>query len=80
MYVTIDRVAENVADYSLDTTSGVNFNGITNIMTGTYVPVSVNIDAGGDEGPYTYDHMLAVTFHTDGHTEEETTRYYNVPD
>jgi flagellin-like protein len=24
--------------------------------------------------------MLAVTFHTDGHTEEETTRYYNVPD
>ena len=80
MYVTIDRVAENVADYSLDATNGVNFNGISNIMTGTYVPVSVNIDAGGDEGPYNYDHMLAVTFHTDGHFEDETTRYYNVPD
>ena len=80
MYVTIDRVAENVADYSINAESGVNFNGITNIMTGTYVPVSVDIDAGGDEGPYNYDHMLAVTFHTDGHTEDEITRYYNVPD
>tara|TARA_B110000444_G_scaffold261492_1_gene314159 strand:- start:19257 stop:32756 length:13500 start_codon:yes stop_codon:yes gene_type:complete len=79
MYVTIGRVAENVADYSIDAVSGVDFNGITNIMTGTFVPVSVNIDAGGDEGPYNYDHMLAVTFHTDGHDEEEFTRYYNVP-
>ena len=79
MYVTVERVAENVADYSIDAVSGINFNGITNIMTGTYVPVTVNIDAGGDEGPYNYDHMLAVTFHTDGHSEEEFTRYYNVP-
>jgi FlaG/FlaF family flagellin (archaellin) len=79
MYVTVERVAENVADYSIDAVSGVDFNGITNIMTGTYVPVTVNIDAGGDEGPYNYDHMLAVTFHTDGHSEEEFTRYYNVP-
>ena len=79
MYVTVERVAENVADYSIDAVSGVNFNGITNIMTGTYIPVTVNIDAGGDEGPYNYDHMLAVTFHTDGHGEEEFTRYYNVP-
>ena len=66
-------------DYSIDAVSGIDFNGITNIMTGTYVPVTVNIDAGGDEGPYNYDHMLAVTFHTDGHSEEEFTRYYNVP-
>ncbi len=79
MYVTVERVAENVADYSIDAVSGIDFNGITNIMTGTYVPVTVNIDAGGDEGPYNYDHMLAVTFHTDGHSEEEFTRYYNVP-
>ena len=51
-------------------------------MTGTEVPVSVNINAGGDEGPYTYDHMLAVTFFTDGHTDDQFTRtsYYNVPD
>mgnify|MGYP002853332555 FL=1 len=82
MYVTIDNVAEKVADYSLDTISGVDFNGITNIMTGTEVPVSVNINVGGDEGPYTYDHMLAVTFFTDGHTDDQFTRtsYYNVPD
>ena len=82
LYVTIENVAEKVADYSLNTVSGVDFNGITNIMTGTEVPVSVNIDAGGDEGPYTYDHMLAVTFFTDGHTDDQYTRtsYYNVPD
>ena len=79
LYVTVERVAENVADYSLDPVSGIDFNEITNIMTGTFVPVTVNIDAGGDEGPYNYDHMLAVTFHTDGHDEPEFTRYYNVP-
>ena len=80
MYVTIERVAENVADYSIDDVSGIDFKGITNIMTGTYAPVSVNIDAGGDQGPYNYDHMLAVTFHTDGHDEDEFTTYYSVPD
>ena len=79
MYVTVERVSENVADYSLDTVSGIDFNEITNVMTGTFIPVTANIDAGGDEGPYNYDHMLAVTFHTDGHAEEEFTRYYNVP-
>jgi FlaG/FlaF family flagellin (archaellin) len=79
MYVTINRVAENVADYSFNEETGINFNGITNIMTGTYIPVSVDIKAGGDEGPYNYDHMLAVTFHTDGHSEVESTSYYNVP-
>ena len=79
MYVTVERVSENVADYSLDTVSGIDFNEITNVMTGTFIPVTANIDAGGDEGPYNYDHMLAVTFHTDGHGEEEFTRYYNVP-
>jgi len=79
MYVTINRVAENVADYSFNDESGIDFSGITNIMTGTYIPVSVDIEAGGDEGPYNYDHMLAVTFHTDGHNDVETTSYYNVP-
>ena len=79
LYVTIQRVSENVADYSINDVSGVDFNGVSNIMTGTYVPVTVNIDAGGDEGPYNYDHMLAVTFHTDGHNEVESTQYYNVP-
>jgi hypothetical protein len=78
--VQITNVPELVADYSFNADSGLNFNGVTNIMTGTYVPVTVNVDAGGDEGPYTYDHMLAVTFHTDGHNEDEMTKYYAVPD
>jgi FlaG/FlaF family flagellin (archaellin) len=77
--VRVENVREQVADYYLDSVSGFDFNGVTNIMTGTYVPVTVNVGAGGDEGPYTYDHMLAVTFHTDGHQEDEPTRYYTVP-
>jgi FlaG/FlaF family flagellin (archaellin) len=78
--VQITNVPERVADYSFNADSGLSFNGVTNIMTGTYVPVTVNVDAGGDEGPYTYDHMLAVTFHMDGHGEDEMTKYYAVPD
>ena len=77
--VRVENVREQVADYYLDSVSGFDFNGVTNIMTGTYVPVTVKVGAGGDEGPFTYDHMLAVTFHSDGHTEDEQTRYYTVP-
>jgi len=77
--VRVENVREQVADYYLDSVSGFDFNGVTNIMTGTYVPVTVKVGAGGDEGPFTYDHMLAVTFHSDGHTEDEPTRYYTVP-
>ena len=79
VYVTVQRVDENVADYSIDAGTGVSFNGVSKIMTGTYVPATVVINAGGDQGPYNYDHMLAVTFHTDGHSEAEFTQYYNVP-
>ncbi len=78
--VQITNVPERVADYSFNAESGLSYNGVSNIMTGTYVPVTVNVDAGGDEGPYTYDHMLAVTFHTNGHSEDEVTKYYAVPD
>jgi len=49
-------------------------------MTGSYLPVTVKVGGGGDEGPYTYDHMLKVTFHTDGHAQPEIARYYTVPD
>ena len=77
--VRVENVREQVADYYLDSVSGFDFNGVTNIMTGTYVPVTVKVGAGGDEGPFTYDHMLAVTFHSDGHQEDEPTRYYTVP-
>jgi len=78
--VTIDNVKENVADYSLNTEKGVDMKGITNIMTGTDIPVSVQIDAGGDLGPYNYEHMLEVTFHTNGHSLPEPPQYYAVPD
>ena len=36
---------------------------------GTYVPVDFSIKAGGDEGPYTHDHLLVVSLHSNGHTE-----------
>ena len=48
-------------------------------MPGTYVPVDFSINAGGDQGPYTYDHLLVVSLHSDGHTEIELPRYYNPP-
>ena len=77
--VEVDNVAENVPDYFLDETEGFSFNGVNNIMPGTYVPVDFSINAGGDEGPYTYDHLLVVSLHSDGHTEIELPRFYNPP-
>jgi FlaG/FlaF family flagellin (archaellin) len=77
--IRVERVRELVADYGFSANTGFSFNGVSNIMTGTYVPVTVDVTAGGDEGPYTYDHMLAITYHTDGHSEVEQTRYYAVP-
>ncbi|MGB2493452.1 MAG: type IV pilin [Poseidonia sp.] len=78
--VRVENVREQVPDYAFDDQAGFNFNGVTNVMTGTYVPVTVGINGGGDEGPYRYDHMLAITYHTDGHDDVEQTRYYAVPD
>lgn len=78
--VRVDNVPELVPDYYFASDSGFSWNGITSVMTGTYLPVTVKVGGGGDEGPYTYDHMLKVTFHSDGHTESETARYYTVPD
>ena len=77
--VEVDNVAENVPDYFLDATEGFSFNGVNNVMPGTYVPVDFSIKAGGDEGPYTYDHLLVVSLHSDGHTEIELPRFYNPP-
>ena len=77
--VEVDNVAENVPDYFLDETEGFSFNGVNNVMPGTYVPVDFSINAGGDQGPYTYDHLLVVSLHSDGHTEIELPRYYNPP-
>ncbi|MED5567548.1 MAG: type IV pilin [Candidatus Thermoplasmatota archaeon] len=78
--VRVENVREQVPDYYFDDEAGFSFNGVTNIMTGTYVPVTVAVNGGGDEGPYRYDHMLAITYHTDGHDDVELTRYYAVPD
>mgnify|MGYP000013462230 CR=1 FL=1 len=78
--VKVTNVPEQVPDYAFDAVAGFSFNGVTNVMTGTYVPVTVSIDGAGDPGPYRYDHMLAVTFHSDGHDDIEQTRYYDVPD
>jgi FlaG/FlaF family flagellin (archaellin) len=78
--VRVENVREQVPDYFFDDEVGFSFNGVTNVMTGTYVPVTVAVNGGGDEGPYRYDHMLAITYHTDGHDDVELTRYYAVPD
>jgi len=78
--VRVENVREQVPDYYFDDVFGFNFNAITNVMTGTYIPVTVTVGGGGDEGPYRYDHMLAITYHTDGHNDVELTRYYAVPD
>ena len=78
--VRVENVREQVPDYYFDDVTGFSFNGVTNVMTGTYVPVTVTVGGGGDEGPYRYDHMLAITYHTDGHDDAELTRYYAVPD
>jgi len=78
--VRVENVRELVPDYYFDDVAGFSFNGVTNVMTGTYVPVTIAVNGGGDEGPYRYDHMLAITYHTDGHDDAELTRYYAVPD
>ena len=78
--VRVENVREQVPDYYFDDEAGFSFNGVTNVMTGTYVPVTIAVNGGGDEGPYRYDHMLAITYHTDGHDDVELTRYYAVPD
>ena len=56
--------------------SGFDFNGVSNIMDGTWVPVSVTVKAGGDEGPYNHDKMLRLTFQSDGHAETERDPIY----
>ena len=79
--VRVENVRELVADYFLDDVVGFDFQGINNVLTGTYVPVEVDVGAGGDQGPYTYDHMLAVTFHTSGgHGEAENVMYVTPPE
>ena len=73
LYVRVDNVAENVPDYYLDSELGFDYNEVTNIMPKTFVPTTVTIGHGGDEGPYNYDHMLEVTFHSNGYNSDDPT-------
>jgi flagellin-like protein len=77
--VKVDNVAENVPDYYLDATEGFDFNGVNNVMPGTMVPVDFSINAGGDEGPYNYNHLLLVALHSNGHTDNEVPKLYTPP-
>ena len=74
--IIVQNVAEQVPDYYFESASGFDFNGISNVMDGTWVPVSVTVKAGGDEGPYNHDQMLRITFQSDGHSEVERDAVY----
>ena len=69
--IIVQNVAEQVPDYYFEANSGFDFNGVSNVMDGTWVPVTVTVTAGGDEGPYNHDSMLMITFQSDGHAETE---------
>ena len=71
LYIRVDNVAENVPDYFLDGVLGFDYNEVSNIMPKTFVPTTVTIGHGGDEGPYNYDHMLEVTFHSNGYNNDD---------
>ena len=67
--ITVENVDEQIPDFAIVDESGFDFNGVSNIMTGTWVPTTVSIEAGGDEGPYNNQQMLKVSFYADGSTE-----------
>ena len=69
--------------YMLNTevwSDGFDFHQVTNIMNGTWVPVSASISNNDSNSSSNFDHMLAFTFHTDGHSEEEQTVYLAPPE
>ena len=74
--IIVQNVAEQVPDYYFEANSGFDFNGVSNVMDGTWVPVTVTVTAGGDEGPYNHDSMLMITFQSDGHAETERDAIY----
>jgi len=82
LYVTVDNVVENVPDYEFRMSEGFSFNNVSYIMPGTMVPVDFTIYSNaetGDAGPYTYQRLLKVTLHSNGHTEFEETRWFTPP-
>ena len=76
--IKVDNTLEPVPDYFFDDSVGFNFHGVSHVISGTEVPMSVDIVAGGDappntDGTYKYDHILEVTFKSDGHQEGDQT-------
>jgi len=64
--IRVDNTREMVADYLLDVDYGFDFNSVNFIMPGTNIPIDVNIQHEGDEGPYKYDQLLKVQFLSNG--------------
>ncbi len=76
--IKVDNTPEPVPNYFFDDVVGFNFHGVSFVISGTEVPMSVEIVAGGDappnsDGTYKYDHILEVTFKSDGHAEGDKT-------
>ena len=79
--IKVNNVLEPVPDYYFDADASgsmFNFHGVSHVISGTEVPVSVDIVAGGSappnaDGTYKYDHVLEVTFKSDGHSEGDKT-------
>ena len=67
-----------IPNYYFDNNYGLNFNSVSNIMNGTYVPTTVLIH-NYENNSTTTDHMLAVTFYSDGHSEQKITQYVTPP-
>ena len=67
-----------IPNYYFDESYGLNFNSVSNIMNGTYVPTTVVIQ-NYENNSTTTDHMLAVTFYSDGHSGQKTTQYVTPP-
>jgi len=67
-----------IPNYYFDSGRGLYFNAVSNIMNGTYVPTTVLIH-NYENNSTTTGHMLAVTFYSDGHSEQKTTQYVAPP-
>ena len=67
-----------IPNYYFDESYGLDFNSVSNIMNGTYVPTNVVIQ-NYENNSTTTGHMLAVTFYSDGHSEQMTTQYVAPP-
>ena len=67
-----------IPNYYFDNNYALNFNSVSNIMNGTSGPTTVLIH-NYENNSTTTDHMLAVTFYSDGHSEQKITQYVTPP-